>query len=117
MLSHRNRLILISHALYEGFIQQSMRAGACLALHFGAWVESLKHTSLPHALLFVTSSPILITVGALIMRSPISRGEVVGAVVGFLGMVLLCLDSTSSAKVLSSRDPHHATPLSCAADK
>jgi drug/metabolite transporter (DMT)-like permease len=78
-----------------------MASGACLAAHFGTWVWGLKHTSIPHGLLFVTSSPLLITAGLLVLRKPISRGEVIGVLAGFLGMVLLCIDSTSSQKVRS----------------
>ena len=80
-----------------------MASGACLAAHFGTWVWGLDHTSIPHGLLFVTSSPLLITIGALVLRTPISRGEVISALLGFGGMVLLCLDAASNKQV-----PHSA---------
>lgn len=73
-------------------------SGVCLAFHFGVWLIGLHHTTLPHALLFVTCTPILIAVGCLIFRIPISRPEVISVAVGFGGM-LLCEVSTSSAKV------------------
>lgn len=79
-----------------------MASGACLALHFGTWVWGLKHTSIPHALLFVTSSPLLLTAGALLLKMPISRGEVIGALVGFGGMVLLAIDTTAEQEVCSA---------------
>lgn len=73
-------------------------SGLALAMHFCTWVFGLDHTSLPHSLLFVTSTPILIAAGCVVLRLPITRGEVASAVVGFLGMVL-CELATSSSKV------------------
>lgn len=73
-------------------------SGFALAVHFCTWVFGLATTSLPHALLFVTSTPILIAAGCVIMGFPISKGEVASAVVGFLGMVL-CEIASSSSKV------------------
>lgn len=64
-------------------------AGVALALHFGAWIWGLEHTSLPHSLLFVTATPLLLVVLALAMRVPVSRGEGIGAAAAFLGMAIL----------------------------
>lgn len=80
-------------------------SGACLAAHFGTWVWGLDHTSIPHGLLFVTTTPLIMTVAALVMRVPISRGEVLGAVGGFCGMVLLCLDTASRKEVRTTARP------------
>jgi hypothetical protein len=77
-------------------------SGLALAVHFSTWVFGLARTSLPHALLFVTSTPILIAAGCLILRLPITRGEVASAAAGFLGMVL-CEIATSADKVRSSK--------------
>ena len=49
-------------------------SGVSLGVHFGAWVWGLYHTSLPHSLLCVTSSPVLLALGCLILRKPISAG-------------------------------------------
>jgi drug/metabolite transporter (DMT)-like permease len=73
-------------------------SGLALAVHFSTWVFGLARTSLPHALLFVTSTPILIAAGCVVMGLPITRGEVASAVVGFLGMAL-CEVTTSSSQV------------------
>lgn len=70
-------------------------SGLALAVHFCTWVFGLARTSLPHALLFVTSTPILIAAGCVIMGLPITRGQVASAMMGFLGMVL-CEVATSS---------------------
>lgn len=73
-------------------------SGLCLAVHFGVWLQGLHYTSLPHALLFVTCTPILIAVGCLIFRIPISRIEVISVACGFGGM-LLCELNASKSKV------------------
>ena len=83
-------------------------SGLALAMHFCTWVFGLNRTSLPHALLFVTSTPILIAAGCVILRLPITRGEVASAVVGFLGMVLceMATSSISSSKVRRTPSRH-----------
>jgi drug/metabolite transporter (DMT)-like permease len=48
-------------------------SGVCLALHFSFWVWSLDHTSLTHSLLFVCSTPVIIALGTLLLRKPITR--------------------------------------------
>ena len=73
-------------------------SGLALALHFGAWVASLKYTTLTHSLLFVTAHP-LIVVGGMFMlglfatgvRQP-TRRELVGALIGFTGAALTLMD-------------------------
>lgn len=60
-------------------------SGACLAVHFGAWVWGLQHTSLTHSLLMVSATPLLLAALALATGSPISRGEVGGALLGLAG--------------------------------
>eukprot|EP01133_Synstelium_polycarpum_P014261 gene14261-16833_t len=67
--------------------------GIALGLHFGFWVTSLNKTSLSHSLLFVTSNPIMIVIVMLVMRKPISKGEVIGCFIGFLGLVITLFDS------------------------
>lgn len=39
------------------------------------WLQAVHHTSLTHALLFSSASPLLIAVGTLILRKPISAGN------------------------------------------
>lgn len=73
-------------------------SGICLAVHFGVWLIGLNFTTLPHALLFVTCTPILIAVGCLVLRIPVSRAELISVAVGFGGM-LLCEVSTSRSQV------------------
>jgi len=68
-------------------------SGTALAIHFGCWVASLDETSLAHSLLFVTCHPIVIVLGLLTLRRPISKGEVLGAIIGFIGLAITLLDT------------------------
>ncbi len=69
-------------------------SGVFLAAHFGTWVASLDATSLTHSLLFVTSHPIIIVVGMMILSKTSKnvefphRNEILGAMIGFLGATL-----------------------------
>eukprot|EP00887_Chlorella_sp_A99_P004332 scaffold15.g4332.t1 len=64
-------------------------SGSALAVHFGSWVWSMEHTSLTHSLLFVSATPLLLALGTWLLRMPISRGELLGTLVGLVGAVLL----------------------------
>jgi drug/metabolite transporter (DMT)-like permease len=73
-------------------------SGTSLALHFGAWIWSLEHTSLEHSLLFVTGHPLVIVFGEFVLwllgylPSRPSIGEFVGSVVGFAALGITLLD-------------------------
>ena len=55
-------------------------SGFLLCFHYGAWVESIETTSLAHAVLAVSTSPIFLAIGAWILRKPISYGNALSAV-------------------------------------
>lgn len=55
----------------------------------------MQHTSLVHAYLFVSVTPLAIAVGALLLRKPISVGEVAGTVLGVAGAAVLTLGPKS----------------------
>lgn len=74
-------------------------SGLCLAVHFGTFVWGLQHTSLPHSLLFLSSTPIILSVGAVFLRKPISNGELLGAVMGIIGILILALGWVSSLRL------------------
>eukprot|EP01117_Protostelium_nocturnum_P015150 TRINITY_DN5840_c0_g1_i3.p1 TRINITY_DN5840_c0_g1~~TRINITY_DN5840_c0_g1_i3.p1 ORF type:complete len:281 (+),score=60.27 TRINITY_DN5840_c0_g1_i3:903-1745(+) len=84
----------------------SFVSGCALAAHFGVWIASLDWTSLPHSLLFVTSSPILIVSVRFILSarcinlaSSPSLAESVASIIGFTGMALTMLDVKSDQTV------------------
>ena len=69
-------------------------SGVFLAAHFGTWVASLDATSLTHSLLFVTSHPIIIVAGMMVLSKTSKdvefphRNEILGALIGFFGATL-----------------------------
>eukprot|EP01132_Coremiostelium_polycephalum_P005003 gene5003-6229_t len=67
--------------------------GIILGLHFAFWVMSLDKTSLTHSLLFVTSTPLMVVIVMLCLRKPISKGEILGCLIGFLGLIVTVFDS------------------------
>jgi drug/metabolite transporter (DMT)-like permease len=80
-----------------------LASGFCLALHFGAWVWGIGHTSLPHSLLLISATPVLIAIGMLLLCKPISKGELAGTVLGALGVCLL----VTGHKLADSIDSFH----------
>ena len=106
-------------------------AGLYLAFHFGCWVWGLHHTSLTHALLLVSTTPVVLAIAALVMRQPISTGtgchlDVQGvplsvlldtittlmylhAHMGLLSLADSCLSKTVQLPFLCLQDlpPHH----------
>lgn len=67
-------------------------AGCFLALHFALWVASTQLTSLPHALLFVSATPVVLAAAALARRAPLSRGELLGTGLAMAGAALVVAD-------------------------
>ena len=63
----RQRVLKEMHLVIAG--------GVTLGIHFAAWVWGLYHTSLPHSLLCMSSSPVLLAIGCLALRKPLSAGE------------------------------------------
>ncbi|XP_024529650.1 uncharacterized protein LOC9633549 isoform X3 [Selaginella moellendorffii] len=66
-----------------------------IALHFGLWVWSLDHTSLPHSLLFVSMPPLIIAVLSWLRCKPLSKGENAGVFLGFAGVLIIAFASKS----------------------
>ena len=59
-----------------------------LAIHFGAWVWSLDHTSLIHSLLFVSMHPLVLVLIMPVIGSAVRRGHLTGVMVGIVGALL-----------------------------
>ncbi len=74
-------------------------AGTGLAFHFGLWVTAVQTTSLPHALLFVSATPVVLAAAALARRVPLSRGELAGTAGAMLGAGVLVSDARSDTQV------------------
>ncbi|CAG9315775.1 unnamed protein product [Blepharisma stoltei] len=69
-------------------------SGLSLSLHFTLWCWSLELTSMAHSLLFVCTSPLIIVVVYLILCKPIHIKEIIGVIVGFVGLALTILETT-----------------------
>jgi drug/metabolite transporter (DMT)-like permease len=59
-----------------------------LAIHFGAWVWSLDHTSLVHSLLFVSIHPLVLVLLMPAIGLAVRRGHITGVMVGITGALL-----------------------------
>lgn len=71
---------------------EALVVGVCLAAHFGLWVWGLQSTSLPHSLLLVCCTPLLLSFGSILLGLAISRGEVAGAALGAIGVGIMAAD-------------------------
>ncbi|KAK9786679.1 hypothetical protein WJX73_009946 [Symbiochloris irregularis] len=70
-------------------------AGLSLGTHFGCWVWGLQHTSLSHALFIMSSTPVVIAAGSLLLGQVLSRGELVGTALGTAGAFVLAFAGQS----------------------
>ncbi|BDA43498.1 hypothetical protein COCOBI_04-5100 [Coccomyxa sp. Obi] len=84
-------------ALQSGLLM--LASGLSLAFHFALWVWGIDHTSLTHALLYVSITPILITTGMWVMNKPLSRGENIGTGIGAFGGLSLAFSGVKEGEV------------------
>jgi drug/metabolite transporter (DMT)-like permease len=77
--------------------------GAIIGCHFGLWVVSLQSTSLAHAMLFVSMSPVMVAAGKALQRQPQSWGELGGTALGTGGAATLALGSLSGQRGAGDR--------------
>lgn len=63
------------------------------------WVYGLETTSITHALLFVSSSPLVIAAASLATCNPLSTAEMGGTALGFLGSVLVAMGGHEAGHV------------------
>ena len=101
--------------LLPGFVYQFMRmergsistrdwqvilaSSTFLAIHFGAWVWSLDHTSLVHSLLFVSIHPLVLVLLMPVIGTAVRRGHVTGVLVGITGALLSLGDVEAGGEV------------------
>lgn len=65
-------------------------AGLFLGLHFIAWIESLYHTTVASASVFVTSSPVILAgLGYALLGERLSRGTIAAIVMAVIGASLI----------------------------
>ena len=64
-------------------------AGACLAVHFFAWISSLEYTSVASSVALVTSSPLWLALAAWLMRERIARQTWLGVLCTMAGSIII----------------------------
>eukprot|EP00887_Chlorella_sp_A99_P004149 scaffold23.g4149.t1 len=88
-------------------------SGSALAVHFGSWVWSVEHTSLTHSLLFVSATPLLLTlvglVGAVLLATAAARTDRQVTVAGDLAA--LCASLAIIVYLLVGRSLRQWMPL------
>ena len=73
-------------------------SGVALAAYFSLWTLSLDITSVAHSLLFLSSTPLLIAIQRIILRQGINLIEIIGVIVGFFGMMIICYQEIGTGK-------------------
>lgn len=64
-------------------------AGLFLALHFGLWIESLRHTSVASSVVLVTTTPIFLGLWSLLRGEPVGRALWQGIALSVVGGLLI----------------------------
>ena len=68
----------------------SVLAGIALALHFATWIASLGYTTVAKAVLFASTHPMFVIAISLgILRIPVARNQIAGALVSLAGVVFI----------------------------
>ena len=79
--------------------QVILASSTFLAIHFGAWVWSLDHTSLVHSLLFVSIHPLVLVLLMPVIGTAVRRGHVTGVLVGITGALMSLGDVEAGGEV------------------
>jgi drug/metabolite transporter (DMT)-like permease len=73
--------------------------GFFLALHFGAWISSLKYIPIATSVVLVNSHPLFVVIASyLFLGDKPSRRSVAGTIVGVIGMIIISKDGLSNAE-------------------
>ncbi len=76
-------------------------AGLFLALHFAAWVESLRHTTVASSVVLVAMDPIFVAaLSPLLLRERVSRRLGLAVGLGFAGMLIIGLRGAGAGPAL-----------------
>lgn len=78
--------------------------GVALAVHFGAWFESLRFTSVAASVTLVQSQPLFVALGAwLLLDERVTRRTVAGIFVALAGMVAMTLPGAGAGVIAGAR--------------
>lgn len=79
--------------------------GFCLALHFGAWITSLKYIPIATSLVLVNSHPLFVVIASrLFLGERVRRSSLIGTAIGLAGMAVISRDAFSSFRVTGKGD-------------
>jgi len=68
----------------------SFLAGAALALHFASWISSVYYTTVAHSVLLGNTHPMfVILLSIFVLRRPVPRNQVIGALIALAGIVYI----------------------------
>jgi drug/metabolite transporter (DMT)-like permease len=73
--------------------------GLFLALHFGAWISSLKYIPIATSVVLVNSHPLFVVIASFVFlgQKP-SRRSLLGTIVGLIGMLIISRDGLGNAE-------------------
>jgi drug/metabolite transporter (DMT)-like permease len=82
-----------------------MLGGFCLAIHFGAWITSLKYVPIATSLVLVNSHPILVVIASYLFlgEQPRSR-SLIGTAIGLAGMAIISREALSNIQLTLKGD-------------
>lgn len=87
-------------------------SGLALAVHFAAWFESLRWTSVAASVTLVQSQPVFVAAGAAVLLDErIGRRKVVGIAVALAGMVVMSGGELLSGGAVAGRRPLYGDGL------
>jgi drug/metabolite transporter (DMT)-like permease len=73
--------------------------GLFLALHFGAWISSLKYIPISTSVVLVNSHPLFVVIASyFFLGHKPSRQSLLGTVIGLIGMLIISKDGLSNAE-------------------
>jgi drug/metabolite transporter (DMT)-like permease len=76
-----------------------LAAGFCQAVHFGAWIESLKYIPIAASVVLVDSHPILVAIASyFILGEALGLRSLAGAILGIIGTAVICKDGFGGAR-------------------
>src|SRR5438105_2610444 len=80
-----------------------MLGGACLAIHFGAWITSLKYIPIATSVVLVNSHPLFVVIASAVFlgEKPGARA-LAGTLLGLAGMLVISRDALAPAEQSAS---------------
>ena len=79
--------------------------GLCLAIHFGAWITSLKYIPIATSVVLVNSHPLFVVIASyLFLGERPARRSIIGTAVGFAGMIVISKDAFTGLQLAFKGD-------------